>query len=41
MAAGGTAATCSSPDNHVDSILALDMSNGAVKWATKLVTWNQ
>ena len=38
---GGTPATCSSPNNHVDSILALDLGTGAVKWATKLVTWNQ
>jgi polyvinyl alcohol dehydrogenase (cytochrome) len=39
--ANGTAASCSSPDNHVDSIVALDMDTGAVKWARKLVTWNQ
>jgi polyvinyl alcohol dehydrogenase (cytochrome) len=38
---GGTPATCSSPDNHVDSILALDLRTGAIKWAKKLVTWNQ
>jgi polyvinyl alcohol dehydrogenase (cytochrome) len=38
---GGTAATCNSPDDHVDSILALDSATGAVKWATKLVTWHQ
>jgi polyvinyl alcohol dehydrogenase (cytochrome) len=38
---GGTAATCSSPANHVDSILALDMNTGAIKWATKAVDWNQ
>jgi polyvinyl alcohol dehydrogenase (cytochrome) len=30
-----------SPDNYVDSIVALDLDTGAVKWATKLVTWNQ
>jgi polyvinyl alcohol dehydrogenase (cytochrome) len=30
-----------SPDNHVDSIVALNLTTGAVKWATKLVTWNQ
>jgi polyvinyl alcohol dehydrogenase (cytochrome) len=39
--AGGTAAACSSPRNHVDSILALDMNTGAIKWATKAVNWNQ
>ena len=26
---GGTAASCSSPDNHVDSIVALDLTTGA------------
>jgi polyvinyl alcohol dehydrogenase (cytochrome) len=41
VAAGKTEANCLSLDNHVDSILALDMSTGAVKWATKLVNWNQ
>jgi polyvinyl alcohol dehydrogenase (cytochrome) len=41
ISGGGTAATCSSPNNHVDSILALNMSTGALKWATKLVKWNQ
>jgi polyvinyl alcohol dehydrogenase (cytochrome) len=39
--AGGTAASCNSPNNFVDAILALDMTNGAVKWAKPLVTWNQ
>lgn len=38
---GGTAASCSSPANHVDSIVALDLTTGAVKWASKQVTWNQ
>jgi polyvinyl alcohol dehydrogenase (cytochrome) len=38
---GGTPATCASPNNHVDSILALDMNTGAIKWATKAVTWDQ
>ena len=37
---GGTEAKCLSPDDHVDSIVALDMSTGAVKWARRLVTWN-
>ena len=41
VSGGGTEAACLSPDDHVDSILALDLSTGAVKWATKLVTWNQ
>jgi polyvinyl alcohol dehydrogenase (cytochrome) len=38
---GGFERTCLSPDDHVDSILALDMNSGALKWATRLVTWNQ
>ena len=41
MSRGGTYATCQSPNNHADSILALDMSTGAIKWATLLETWNQ
>jgi polyvinyl alcohol dehydrogenase (cytochrome) len=39
--AGGTAATCLSPQDYVDSILALNLSTGAVKWATRLANWNQ
>jgi polyvinyl alcohol dehydrogenase (cytochrome) len=38
---GGTPATCLDPSDHVDSILALDGTTGAVKWATRLMTWNQ
>jgi polyvinyl alcohol dehydrogenase (cytochrome) len=41
LSGGGTSAGCSSPDNHVDSILALDMDTGAIKWSTRAVTWNQ
>lgn len=41
ISGGGTAATCSSPANHVDSILALDLKTGAIKWASKFVTWSQ
>ncbi len=41
IAGGGTASTCNSPDDHVDSILALDMRKGHVKWARKFVTWSQ
>ena len=29
------------PADHADSIIALDMKTGAVKWATRLMTWNQ
>jgi len=28
-------------NNHADSILALDMNSGAIKWATRLMNWNQ
>lgn len=41
IAGGGVEANCISPNDHVDSILALDMNTGAVKWAKRLVTWNQ
>ena len=34
---GGTPASCQSPDNHFDSILALDMATGSLKWATGLL----
>jgi polyvinyl alcohol dehydrogenase (cytochrome) len=40
-AAGGSRAACQSPDDHADSILALDMHTGAIKWATRLENWNQ
>ena len=29
----GPLATCDSADNHVDSVLALDLTTGAIKWA--------
>ena len=32
--AGGTLSQCISPDDHVDSIVALDAATGAIKWAT-------
>lgn len=38
---GGTPASCISADDHSDSILALDMFTGQVKWATRLMNWNQ
>jgi polyvinyl alcohol dehydrogenase (cytochrome) len=41
ITAGGTAASCNSPNDHEDSILALNLTDGSVKWATKLVTWGQ
>ena len=41
VSAGGAEAACLSPNDHVDSILALDSNSGAIKWATRLVNWNQ
>ena len=38
---GGSREQCNSPDNYVDAIVALDLASGAIKWATKLVYWNQ
>jgi polyvinyl alcohol dehydrogenase (cytochrome) len=38
---GKTEAHCLSPDDHADSILALDMYTGAIKWATRLMNWDQ
>lgn len=41
IAGGGTAVACTSPANHVDAVLALDMKTGAIKWAYRAVNWNQ
>jgi polyvinyl alcohol dehydrogenase (cytochrome) len=41
IAAGGTAASCNSPDDLVDAVLALDMDSGAIRWSRRLVTWQQ
>lgn len=38
---GGAPASCISPNDHSDSILALDMFTGNVKWSTRLMNWNQ
>ena len=35
LAAGGAAVACMSPDNHFDSIIALDLGTGAVRWAAR------
>ena len=35
---GGTEASCLSPDDHVDSVLALSMNNGSVNWSQRLAT---
>ncbi|MCC8396217.1 PQQ-binding-like beta-propeller repeat protein [Paraburkholderia sp. MMS20-SJTR3] len=40
---GGSAAACLSSDDHVDSMVALDLTTGAIKWATGVQgydTWN-
>jgi polyvinyl alcohol dehydrogenase (cytochrome) len=41
IALGGTEAQCLSPFDYVDSILALDMNTGAIKWAARLLNWGQ
>jgi polyvinyl alcohol dehydrogenase (cytochrome) len=40
---GGNPAACSDPDNHFDSIVALDLTTGAIRWASRGLssdTWN-
>lgn len=32
---GGTPPSCLAPDNHFNSIVALDLSTGAIKWASR------
>jgi polyvinyl alcohol dehydrogenase (cytochrome) len=34
QAGGGTAGGCLTPDDHVDAIMALDATTGAIKWST-------
>ena len=41
IGAGGTEASCLPANDYVDAIVALDMRDGHVKWAKKLVTWTQ
>lgn len=41
--AGGTPAECYAPDNYVDTVLALDMRTGRIKWNTgakRFDAWN-
>jgi polyvinyl alcohol dehydrogenase (cytochrome) len=43
MANGGTEESCQSPNNHFDSVLSLNMTTGAIIWATRLANaddWN-
>lgn len=35
LAIQGTASACMSPENHFDSIVALDIRTGAIRWATR------
>ncbi len=35
MGSGGSPASCMSPDNHFDSIIALDVSTGAIAWSAR------
>jgi len=37
---GGTPAACLDPADYADAIVALDVATGAVKWATRLMTWS-
>jgi len=36
---GGVAAECQSAENHADSIVALSISSGSVKWAQRMEDW--
>lgn len=40
ISAGGSPASCNSPNDHEDSILALDLTTGAIKWSLRLVNWS-
>lgn len=43
MANGGTESACLSPEDHVDSVMALNMGTGQIKWANRLSNgddWN-
>jgi polyvinyl alcohol dehydrogenase (cytochrome) len=35
LTGGGSPATCMAPGNHIDSIVALDLDSGAIRWASK------
>jgi polyvinyl alcohol dehydrogenase (cytochrome) len=39
VTAGGAGPSCISPNDHFDSVLALDMTTGAIKWSQRL--WSQ
>lgn len=35
-----TMAACSAPDSHFDSVVALDMNTGAIRWATRAIPYD-
>jgi polyvinyl alcohol dehydrogenase (cytochrome) len=37
---GGTPVGCMSPDNHLNSIVAMDLDTGAIKWAAKGLSYD-
>jgi len=41
ISGGGMPATCQSPQNHVDSIVAVDIYTGKLKWSYRAQTWKQ
>jgi polyvinyl alcohol dehydrogenase (cytochrome) len=41
ITSGGTASSCLPPDDHFDSVLALNMTSGAIAWGYRLSNWNQ
>ena len=40
VAAGNPNAVCTSPDDHFDAALALDLNTGAIKWATGVMAFD-
>lgn len=40
LAEGGSTAKCMDPSNHFDSIIALNLSTGAVRWAARSLPWD-
>jgi len=41
MTNGGSEAACLATNDYVDSIVAINMRTGAVRWSARMVTWNQ
>lgn len=37
---GAAQAACLAPDNHFDSVLALDMTTGVIRWATRAIPYD-